>query len=243
MGMRLAQPDAPSASGENPCRLTNSACEAGAFFAAVRASRLRPLQLVRALSALRGFTRRPPSRRSAIPARPNAYVRGWPRWSRRIPTRIGHGIGHGHARVFMKPIGDKAVIPKERTPHRTPRFRDWAAEETDHPREVIEPALAHDVRNPVDAAYARSDLFERRQRPSYTLYSQRTSLHSGSSAREGPVGDDEDLVALHGLGVAIGRPMPIIRLLAPAADYSSSNRRSAPAGHRKGPGSRRATGS
>ena len=31
-------------------------------------------------------------------------------------------------------------------------FRDWAAEETDHPREVIE------------AAYARSDLFERRRR-------------------------------------------------------------------------------
>ena len=43
-------------------------------------------------------------------------------------------------------------------------FRDWAAEETDHPREVIEAALAHTVRNPVEAAYARSDLFERRRR-------------------------------------------------------------------------------
>ncbi len=43
-------------------------------------------------------------------------------------------------------------------------FRDWAAEETDHPREVIEAALAHIVRNPVEAAYARSDLFERRRR-------------------------------------------------------------------------------
>ena len=42
-------------------------------------------------------------------------------------------------------------------------FRDWAAEETDHPREVIEAALAHVVRNPVEAAYARSDLFERRR--------------------------------------------------------------------------------
>ena len=41
-------------------------------------------------------------------------------------------------------------------------FRDWAGEETDHPREVIEAALA--VRNPVEAAYARSDLFERRRR-------------------------------------------------------------------------------
>ena len=43
-------------------------------------------------------------------------------------------------------------------------FRDWAAEETDHPREVIEAALAHVVQNKVEAAYARSDLFERRRR-------------------------------------------------------------------------------
>ena len=42
-------------------------------------------------------------------------------------------------------------------------FRDWAAEETDHPREVIEAALAHVVRNRVEAAYARSNLFERRR--------------------------------------------------------------------------------
>ena len=42
-------------------------------------------------------------------------------------------------------------------------FRDWAAEETDHPREVIEAALAHVVRNWVEAAYARSDLFDRRR--------------------------------------------------------------------------------
>ena len=39
-------------------------------------------------------------------------------------------------------------------------FRDWAAEETNHPREVIEAALAHMVQNQVEAAYARSDLFE-----------------------------------------------------------------------------------
>ncbi len=42
-------------------------------------------------------------------------------------------------------------------------FRDWAAEETEHRREVIEAALAHVVRNKVEAAYARSDLFERRR--------------------------------------------------------------------------------
>ncbi|MCY4027873.1 MAG: tyrosine-type recombinase/integrase [Acidobacteria bacterium] len=43
-------------------------------------------------------------------------------------------------------------------------FRDWAAEETNHPREVVEAALAHTVQNKVEAAYARSDLFERRRR-------------------------------------------------------------------------------
>jgi len=43
-------------------------------------------------------------------------------------------------------------------------FRDWASERTDHPREVIEAALAHVVRNRTEAAYARSDLFERRRR-------------------------------------------------------------------------------
>ena len=43
-------------------------------------------------------------------------------------------------------------------------FRDWAAEQTNHPREVIEAALAHVVANQTEAAYARSDLFERRRR-------------------------------------------------------------------------------
>ena len=43
-------------------------------------------------------------------------------------------------------------------------FRDWAAEETDHPREVVEAALAHVVKSKVEAAYRRTDLFERRRR-------------------------------------------------------------------------------
>ncbi|MXX78195.1 MAG: tyrosine-type recombinase/integrase [Gemmatimonadales bacterium] len=42
-------------------------------------------------------------------------------------------------------------------------FRDWAAENTDHPREVVEAALAHVVQNKVEAAYRRTDLFERRR--------------------------------------------------------------------------------
>ena len=42
-------------------------------------------------------------------------------------------------------------------------FRDWAAECTDAPHAVMEAALSHVVRNKVEAAYARSDLFERRR--------------------------------------------------------------------------------
>ena len=34
-------------------------------------------------------------------------------------------------------------------------FRDWASERTDHPREVVEAALAHVVRHQTEAAYAR----------------------------------------------------------------------------------------
>ena len=43
-------------------------------------------------------------------------------------------------------------------------FRDWVAEETEHPCEVAAATLAHKVRNPIEAAYRRTDLFERRRR-------------------------------------------------------------------------------
>ena len=43
-------------------------------------------------------------------------------------------------------------------------FRQWAAERTNHPREVCELALAHVNSNRVEAAYQRSDLFELRRR-------------------------------------------------------------------------------
>ena len=43
-------------------------------------------------------------------------------------------------------------------------FRDWAAEQTNHSREVMEAALAHVVDNQTEAAYARSDLFDRRRK-------------------------------------------------------------------------------
>jgi integrase len=42
-------------------------------------------------------------------------------------------------------------------------FRDWAAERTNFPREVVEMALAHTIENKVEAAYRRGDLFQKRR--------------------------------------------------------------------------------
>ena len=78
------------------------------------------------------------------------------------PLVFTHGGGKpfhdGMLRRLLRRLGVAAVPHGFRS-----TFRDWAGEETDHPREVIEAALAHVVRNRVEAAYARSDLFDRRR--------------------------------------------------------------------------------
>ena len=43
-------------------------------------------------------------------------------------------------------------------------FRDWAADKTNYPREVIEMALAHRLKDKAEAAYFRSDLIAKRAR-------------------------------------------------------------------------------
>jgi integrase len=43
-------------------------------------------------------------------------------------------------------------------------FRDWAAERTNFPNEMVEMALAHTVSDKVEAAYRRGDMFEKRRR-------------------------------------------------------------------------------
>lgn len=43
-------------------------------------------------------------------------------------------------------------------------FRDWAAERTNFPNEMVEMALAHAIDSKVEAAYRRGDLFEKRRR-------------------------------------------------------------------------------
>ena len=43
-------------------------------------------------------------------------------------------------------------------------FRDWAAERTNYPNDVVEQALAHQVGSGVERAYRRGDLFEKRRK-------------------------------------------------------------------------------
>ena len=76
-----------------------------------------------------------------------------------LPNRWGNPVKGTFLSELLRNLDIAAVPHGFRS-----SFRDWAAEETDHPREVIEAALAHVVRNRVEAAYARSDLFERRRR-------------------------------------------------------------------------------
>jgi integrase len=42
-------------------------------------------------------------------------------------------------------------------------FRDWAAEATAYPNEVVEMALAHTIKNQAEAAYRRGDLLDKRR--------------------------------------------------------------------------------
>ena len=43
-------------------------------------------------------------------------------------------------------------------------FRDWVSEETSHPGEIAEAALAHRVKDKTEAAYRRGNLLEKRRK-------------------------------------------------------------------------------
>ena len=91
-----------------------------------------------------------------------------------FPMRSGRPIAASTLPKMLRQHGIEAVAHGFRS-----SFRDWAAEKTDHPREVIEAALAHVVPNKVEAAYARSDLFERRRQ----LMNDWEAYLSGAGAR------------------------------------------------------------
>ena len=96
-----------------------------------------------------------------------------------FPTRLGKRIGETRLSRLLTAHKVAAVPHGFRS-----SFRDWAAEETTHPREVIEAALAHVVMNQTEAAYARSDLFERRRR---LMNEWAAYLEGGRQAQELPL--------------------------------------------------------
>ena len=73
-------------------------------------------------------------------------------------TRRGRPLSDMTLSKLLRGLGINAVPHGFRS-----SFRDWAGETTGFPREVLETALAHVNPNKVEAAYARSDLFERRR--------------------------------------------------------------------------------
>ena len=86
-------------------------------------------------------------------------ARGWVGRSELVfPSTTGRPLSRAaisnmlrHARIEAVPHGFRSS------------FRDWAAECTDAPRDVCELALAHVNSDRVEAAYRRTDLFERRR--------------------------------------------------------------------------------
>ncbi|MBS0984239.1 phage integrase central domain-containing protein [Gluconobacter cerinus] len=76
----------------------------------------------------------------------------------------GQKIGKSLSDVALSKALHTAAGTKNVTVHGLrSTFRDWAAEETDFPREVAEMALAHTIGDKVEAAYRRGDLFEKRR--------------------------------------------------------------------------------
>ena len=75
-----------------------------------------------------------------------------------FPSVTGRRLAQGAIWQLLRDLGIPAVPHGFRS-----SFRDWAAECSDAPREVCELALAHVNSDRVEAAYRRTDLFEKRR--------------------------------------------------------------------------------
>lgn len=72
-------------------------------------------------------------------------------------ARPGRSLSENTHAKLLRELGFDAVTHGFRS-----SFRDYAAEQTHTPHAVMEAALAHTIKNKAEAAYARSDLFEKR---------------------------------------------------------------------------------
>ena len=73
-------------------------------------------------------------------------------------ARRGRPLSENTHAKLLRELGFDAVTHGFRS-----SFRDWASEQTNTPRAVMEAALAHTIKNKTEAAYARSDLFRKRR--------------------------------------------------------------------------------
>lgn len=62
-------------------------------------------------------------------------------------------------KALRKATGDDSTLHGLRS-----SFRDWCGDETSHPRDVAEAALAHTLKDKTEAAYRRSDALQKRRR-------------------------------------------------------------------------------
>ncbi|WP_171208726.1 MULTISPECIES: integrase arm-type DNA-binding domain-containing protein [unclassified Ruegeria] len=74
-------------------------------------------------------------------------------------TKVGRPLSDNTLSKLTRELGYDAHVHGFRT-----SFMTWAQERTNFPREVSEAALAHTIRDKAEAAYARSDLFEKRRK-------------------------------------------------------------------------------
>ncbi|MEG8021345.1 site-specific integrase [Sphingomonas aerolata] len=75
-----------------------------------------------------------------------------------FPTYTGKPLSDAALSKVMREMGSEATVHGWRS-----SFRDWGAEETNFPGEVLEKALAHQIPNAVERAYRRGDLLEKRR--------------------------------------------------------------------------------
>ena len=110
-------------------------------------------------------------------------------------TRAGRPLSENTHSKLLRELGFATVTHGFRS-----SFRDWAAEQTNAPHAVMEAALAHTIRNKVEAAYARSDLFEKRRAlmEAWATYLQSENAQDGRPISAGSCGrrgfaKDEDV--------------------------------------------------
>ena len=96
-----------------------------------------------------------------------------------FPSPRGRALSEVAMPTMVRNLGIEAVPHGFRS-----SFRDWAAECSDAPREVCELALAHVNTNAIEAAYRRTDLFERRR----DLMEQWAAFLAGGGAARGANG-------------------------------------------------------